>query len=72
MGLQLTASMGWPSDGVKLRKLFMVDFMPLKSKMRTVLSRLPDSRREPLWSMSRLETAFPCPVSMITSTFVRV
>ena len=48
VGLQLAANIGWPSDGCRLRKLFIVDFMPLKSKMRRVLSRLPDSRRDPL------------------------
>ena len=48
VGLQLVASMGWPSEGSRLRKLRIVDFMPLKSKMRRLLSLLPDSSREPV------------------------
>ena len=47
-GLHETASMGCPSLGSSFLKLFIVDFMPLKSKILRVLSLLPESSREPV------------------------
>lgn len=63
-GLQETDSIGCPSDGSRFLKLFMVDFIPLKSKILSVLSLLPDNSREPVWSKSIQEIPFPWPASL--------
>lgn len=53
--------MGCPSEGSSFLKLFIVDFMPLKSKILSVLSLLPDSSREPVWSRSMQDMPFAWP-----------